>query len=98
MDVDYLQVDTINILPGIKPEANNFYLSSPRDITINMHAYGRKVSAVKAGSTDLNYKLTRYPYLEDTWEIMIDDTSLSGLTAGVDKTGRLDVFKSETSR
>jgi beta-lactamase superfamily II metal-dependent hydrolase len=96
IDIDYLSIDTVSVLPRIVPTQNNFYTKSPRDIVVKVNAYGRGVSGVTAGGSALEYTLSPYPFEEDAWHVNISGASLAALPEG-DQAVSIDFDSGESS-
>jgi len=83
MDLDWLQVDPIDMAPEIKPRQNQYYRQFPRDLVFKLNTYGRALVGVTADGAEIEYRIIPFPWQEDAWWVRLPAAAISALTDGV---------------
>ncbi|MBN2354816.1 T9SS type A sorting domain-containing protein [candidate division KSB1 bacterium] len=82
MDLDYLEIDSVEFALTMTPVNNVFYQAFPRDIVAKINTYGRTVASVTADNQELEHTITEYPHQEDAYWVRIKASSLATIPAG----------------
>lgn len=82
IDIDYLQIEPVELKPELKPYKNIFCKAYPRDIVFNVNRYGSTIEHVEVDGRETTYSLSDYIYFEDAVNIKIAKEHLLNLHAG----------------
>lgn len=73
IDIDFLLIDTVTVVPEFTPKNNIFYSRAPRNIYSKMNAYGREITSIYVDGSSLSFSRESFPYEEDwTYETYMD--------------------------
>ncbi len=83
MDLDYIEIDSVDFTPTMTPVNNTFYQFYPRDIVLKLNTYGHRLLSITAGELPLEYSVNEYPHQEDAYWVTIKKTGLINLSQGL---------------
>jgi hypothetical protein len=82
IDIDYLEVEPVNIKPTVKPLHNIFYREAPRDLFFKINRFGRQIESVRYGVNNLRFDLSDFPEYEDAVILRIPEEEIAKLGNG----------------
>ncbi len=82
MDIDFVQIEPVDLKPELVPLKNEIYLSENRDLVFKWNAYGKNLKSVFLDEKEIQLETKPYPYQEEAWTSVLQKEKLSGLKEG----------------
>ncbi|MGE5498753.1 MAG: CBM35 domain-containing protein, partial [Syntrophothermus sp.] len=82
IDLDYLSVEPVSIMPVLSPQNNFFYKEHPYDITVNVKKFGSRLKSVTCEKMKLKYEAKDFADFEDAVNVRIPSSQLMNISEG----------------
>ncbi|MFH1194818.1 MAG: CBM35 domain-containing protein [bacterium] len=82
IDIDYLEIEPVEITPTVKPVNNIIYREYPRDLFFKINRLGNKIETLKCGEENLLFELSDFTYSEDAVIVKIPKEQTTKLNNG----------------
>lgn len=82
IDIDYLQIVPVTLLPELVPHKNIFYREYPRDIVLKINRFGNVIINATCEGKDIPFTIIDYPFYEDAVDLILPSASISKMVEG----------------
>jgi len=82
MDIDWVEIEPVDLKPELVPLKNEIYLSENRDLVFKWNAYGKKLKKVLLDGKETELRTKSYPFQEESWISILEKKNLSSLKSG----------------
>lgn len=80
--LDYFTVEKTELIPELKPLNCVFTGETNEILKFNLRVYDDRLDGISIGKHKVNYKIEKYPYLDDTYTVYINGKEIKSLSAG----------------